>query len=411
MLAAGMLLAAGAVAPAAQDAARERLEALIAETNALEVFRVEFTLESPAKPEENTSVRIDYSAPDSIRLTMQGLEGSLAMGMHDDVLWMDQNVEGQDPMQVRLDFLDRGGPSEEVAAVLDDPFWRGSDVYEVVLNCKLEFDAESDKNDFQLSVSRAVFGGASDAPLLGWLDAMGSLDGELTLEDGDLVRRSRRAEMRVDGESGFLSSLTLTSAEGKEQRIVLARLDLDPEFEAGLFDVPAPDASARDASEQMRQALMTPQLLREYALKHVHRLLDEGGRRFDDEVHDALERFLVTYYDVKLARATGRWVESYSNWTVEYGDWLRSQLQAGVAREELVAAAATRRAAIVDETEQGVELMRSSMPADPEELADSADWRVIRDVENEVLDARFEALVVRPVLDAFDARVDEALGS
>jgi len=146
-------------------------------------------------------------------------------------------------------------------------------------------------------------------------------------------------------------------------------------------------------------------------MRFVHRLLDKGERRFDDEVHDELERFLVALYVPKIRESCAKLIEQKRAWSIEYGTWIRSQLQGGRARAEVEQLTEHSRTELIKEVEEWRAAILHIVPDDPDELAESRPWHSIRALEDEVLETQFDAWISQPILDDFDARTEEAFNS
>jgi hypothetical protein len=388
--------------------ARERLEALLESTNRLEHFHAEFAIDTGTDMGMG-HVWIDFRAPGSILMRVETPVGSMSMGCSGDLLWMHSEAEGEPAQEGRLDFLDRSGPCADAAAILREAFWNSSKGPDVFLKLDWSLDTELDKHDFEISVGRAIVSLGSSAGLLGWLTTMKKLDGELTLEGDELVHRSPRAEARVDADTGFLKRLTLVSAGGERLSYELTTLELEAAPDEQLFAIPDPDPSAKDLSEVMHRGLMSRQHLRKHALDHVNRAMGGEEGRVDSEVHAELQRFLTALYDPMITERWAAWLEESQRWSREYTDSLRAELQSGASKDDLDVAAQEKRVVMAAQLDQARATLLEGVPADSGQDADATHWRAIRELENEVLDARFDALVAKPMLDDFDARVDAAL--
>lgn len=390
----------------APQSPRERLDALIESTNGLEHFSVEYSAEGT---EMLSRVRIDYKAPDSIRLRMEAPQGLVTWGRSGSMLWMQASGSGGAPTFSQVDLLDRGGACEEAIAIIGESGWTRLDGPEVELSWGWKFNPDLNKTDLEISVSTGIAISHDHVRLLGWLHNIEHLDGELTLEDDALVHRSTRAEAHVDGVTGFLRRLIVTSAEGVNMEVTLEALDLDVPPEDSCFVPPQPDLAAIDQSITLRNRATSRPYVRRAALQHVHRLLDKGQRQFDQQLHDDLERFFGALYDSKLTGEMEEWMGSTKQGAIEFSAWIREQRQAGHSLEHLEAAAEKRRG----ELEATIDSLRADLaqiiPTDFPNYPESRHWKAIRDLEDEVLLVRFNALVANPILDDFDARVDGAL--
>jgi hypothetical protein len=384
---------------------RERLEALIESTNELEHFSVEYALQGKKGVGK---LWVEYLAPRSIRLRMETPAGEMRCGCANDVLWMhSSSSEGREEM--RVDLLDRGGDCEDAIAVLRGNSWYPSEGPEVWFELSLSIDPKSGMLTPRLSFFHATVGSESHVRLLPWLHSIEHMEGELTVEGEEVVHRITGAEARIDIESGFLNRLVFTSPDGVERGIELVSIDLDTPPESDRFLPPQSDPTAVDTSEDSRNSMLSRYQVRLTALRYVHGKLEGAERHFDDELHDELESFFIALYDSKITGDLEDWIQRQQEYAIKYADWIRLELQSGRPLEELETAASVRRG----ELDAGMQLMRAKVttlpPADPERYADSDHWRAIRDLENEVLLARYDVLIVRPILDNFDARVDEAL--
>jgi hypothetical protein len=407
----GPILLLALIPPQAEapPSARERLEALIESTNRLEHFSAEYALERDGKA---IRVLIDYVAPRSFRMCIWAPGGESYMGCVDDVFWMTTRTleSPRRASRAKLDLLDREGELESALAVLEEDFWSAGDGPRVNVVMTWGFDQETDKTALEFSISAPTLGKIERHPLLGWLSTMQTLGGDLVIEGDELVHRSERASAHVDVATGFLTKLIVTSGEGLDQTIELVSLDLETQPQSSTFEELSAEADAEDLTDDVRARILTRDLVRSVALKHVHGLLKRGEEDWDEDVRHEIRRLAAALYEPYIARMLGGWVEQRRAYWLEFADGLRKDLESGVSREDLLAKAEEQRGLLVEELASGRSRILSNVPADSTELAGEADWLRIRALEDEVLGGVFDALVGGPVFESFDEAIASALG-
>ncbi len=401
-----LLLAVGGLTPPTNDAARERLEALIESTNRLEHFHAEYR---STRDGSAGHLKLDYRARGGIRVRGASPKGTMDSGIADGVLWLSSELKAMGRFWAEVDLLDRGGDLEPVLALLREEFWRPPGGAEVSVGFGWGLNAESDHIEPAVDVHQTFVGGDDHAALLGWLHTLRHADGDLVIEDEALVYRADGVHCRVDLRTGFLEQLVLISEDGSELSLALERLDLDDAPADSVFETPTPPPDAEDVSDQVRDSILSPGELRHRALGYVHDLLEREDRDLDGRLRDELRRFLNELFRPSAIRSLADFVERVQASSQEFADWVRDSLAAGRPKSEAQEAIAERRRQLEVQVERGRSKYLEQLP-DLEDLADTPAWRAIRELEDEALEESYEAALARPVLEHFEQAIDEALG-
>lgn len=396
LLALAAVPAAQEAAGAAEDAARARLDELIASTNDLKGFRAEYVLRRGE--EELGRIELVYSATDRLLMTNRSPKGSARVGIAEGRLWMDSESPGAGPMAGVLELDDRGGTFEAAMAVLEQGFPRPPGQVDVGVRLLWGVNAATDKTEFDLQVAWVRTG---EERLLGWLQTMRMLEGRLTLEGGKLVHVSPRVRAEVDTANGFLTLLHMVGAEGEARDLTLAALDLEGPFLADAFLRPEPAEGARDVSEQLRRQMLSPSALRNECLLHVDALL-RLGKPFDETARADLRRFLTELHRPVLVGNVERWKAGVAQGIAEFSSELDQRRQAGAAQAELQTAIDERRKSIVESLDDTLVKLRSSLEGATRNTKPSEHWAEVRKIEDEVVGEIFQREIAEPLLAGFD---------
>jgi hypothetical protein len=214
----------------------------------------------------------------------------------------------------------------------------------------------------------------------------------------------------VNARTGFLEELVLEPPGGMMVRVSLVQYETGSIPDARHFDVPDRDTSADDLSEWAQARTCTCIRLRKAAMDHVQRVLLRGNPLTRERALDELRRFLVALYDPEILEAWGSWLEDSPRLLGAWTGQLRSLENAGASMYSLALAVALHRGVIAGSLEVFRSRLGERLPADPEEYFDLPAWHEVHDLELSLFQARFDALIKKPILEELDRRVGEALG-
>lgn len=390
---------------AAPYGAREELEGLIEQTNGLAHFHVEYAVRIE---DEVSQLTIDYLAPYSMHIRQEWTSLDAYYVCNQDTFWHRAVPDSSEASEARFDLRDRSGPCEAAIALLDDCSWKAIDGPRVFFDMPWDLDSERRPTDSRFSIGMARYG-EPNGSLLGWLAALQQADGQLSIEGAELVHRGPRSTTHVDTATGFLRRLHLTVPGKKPVTFELLTLDLAAAPHEELFATPEPFPGASDVTLRWRGWYVSRLRLRRLALERVHGLLERGERRLDDGLRDELERFLAALHDPEITRMWGGWLADARTWTAETADWFRWERRKGVPVDKLQIHVDKDHAKIVRDLDTSRGRVREDLPDDPAAFADSPHWRALRELEDAVLDARFDALIAEPMIEEFDRQLDAAL--
>lgn len=398
MIPALLALAVCAAPQEGADAARERLQALVASTNDLKGFRAVYLL---ARGEEELGrVELSYLAPDRLLLTNRSDQGWADVCLDGERLWMASESPGAGELAGAFALDDAGGVFEEALSELAETFPRPEGQVDVSVRLAWGVNLESDKTEFDLSVSYVR---AGEERLLGWLQTMLAAEGELALENGMLVHTMPRVRAEVDAQTGFLKSLLLTGSDGEVRDLRLVELDLEGPFDGDRFLRPEPSEAARDISDALRAQVIKPASLRADCLLQIDSEL-KRGRAWDEATKAGTRDFLAALHRPVLAANVARWRASVLKGIDEFAAELDAKRQEGVDEAELTETIDARRAQLVESTAETRTRLVESLAAATRNDAPSAHWVDVRSLEDEVLAELFREEVEEPLLAAFDER-------
>jgi hypothetical protein len=320
------------------------------------------------------------------------------VGIAEGRLWMESESPGAGAMAGVLELDDRGGMFESAMSVLEQAFPRPPEQVDVGIGLKWGVDPKTDKTEFDLKVAWVRTG---EERLLGWLQTMRTLEGQLTLEEGKLVHVSQRVRAEVDAATGFLSRLHMLGAEGEARELSLVALDLKGPFPADAFLRPEPAEGVRDVSEQLRRQMLSPSELRSESLLHVDTLL-RLGKPFDERARADLRRFLTELHRPVLVGNVESRKAHIQQGIAEFAAELDQRRQAGAAQAELQTVIDERRATLVASLEETLAKLRGSLEGATRNPQPSEHWAEVRRIEDEVLGEIFQREIAEPLLAEFD---------
>lgn len=387
---------AAPVQGAAPDAARARLDELIAATNDLPHFRAEYVLRRGE--EELGRIELAYLASDKLVMSNRSDKGAASVGIDGERLWMDSDAPGSGAVVGALELDDHGGTFEQALAVLARAFPRPPEQVDVGVRFQWGIDPQSDKTEFDLQVAWVRTG---EERLLGWLQTVRNMQGELSLADGTLLHVSPRVRAEIDAATGFLRRLHMVGAEGEARELSLVSLDLEAPAPAQAFARPAVPEGARDLSEQLRRQMFAPAALRSECLLHVDALLRDG-RAWDESARADLRSFLEALHRPVLAANVERWESGVLAGIEEFSAELAGRRQAGDAEADLQRVVDERRATLVSSLDETLAKLRASLESATRNPRPSQHWADVRKLEDEVMGDLFRVEVAEPLLAAFD---------
>jgi hypothetical protein len=396
MIPALLALALGAAPQQGAEAARARLEELIASTNDLPGFRAEYVLRRGE--EELGRIELVYRAPDRLVMSNRSDKGWARVGLDGERLWMDSESGAAGALAGAFELDDHGGPFEEAMAVLERAFPRPPEQVDVGVRLSWGVNAETDKTEFDLQIAWVRTG---EERLLGWLHTLRTLEGGLSLEGDALVHVSPRVRAEVDAQSGFLRRLHMVGAEGEARELALESLDVQGPLADELFARPSPAEGARDVSAQLREQMFKPAALRSESLLHIDALLREG-RAFDERARADLRLFLEALHRPVLQANVARWRAGVLEGIAEFSAEIAQRRQAGDAEADLRAVIDERRAQLVTSVDETLAKLRASLETATRNPRPSQHWVEVRSIEDEVLGKMYGTEVAEPLLAAFD---------
>ena len=338
-------LALAAQDPPAPPPLAERIDALIAKTNACEHFVATYKFWN--KDGEQGQVRLAYRAPDLGLFEMQGGKSGLQQyvtagtivirGRNDDGSTMAATIKSVG-LQNQL--------SESASAWLEEYFPRKAGAPRREPRSGLVFRISVDNNCEGLTVNLGL--GSGD--LLAWLQEMKRRPAQVAPDAGaanDLVYTPcEQARLVVSAESGFVTRLEKLTAEGTNVRIQFVSLDLDGPLDATIFTPPPPAPGAQDMSaayEAMSSAAMFTQV-RGDVYRALARRLDEELlvwndesrakiqkllRRVDEELVGAANAPMIAHLEERVDSLASELEQKLTGASPE----LRQQVQAGASKD------------------------------------------------------------------------------
>jgi hypothetical protein len=419
ILAAFVLCAAPVQEAGAEPTAASVLDELIARTNALKSFLARYHL----KKGEEVDVRFELAwlAPDRMRLVIeQGAEGELQLAR----TWIlgsrlaVRSSRGDGEVFGELEFAHPPEPAAGILSALQSAFQRAPTGLGPGPQAVLAWgiDTESDKAEFDL---RLVYQSEDRRALLGWLDAARRSDDALTLDEQHVVTRDAlgRTEARISRTTGFVDHLRLVGTDGTTAELQIESLELDPELEASLFEVPAPAEDAQDMfPDPVKAAFGGLSGLRRLAYAWADDALASGRRTWDETAQKDWRAAIELLQVASLERVHADMHKTVSERSDLLAKALREALgkaapdDAGI-RAELREKVAPQRESLVTaldgELARYLEVLAKPVLREP----GSAHMADLGQIEREIVQRLFDGHVRQPLLGLYDSRIRDVLGS
>jgi outer membrane lipoprotein-sorting protein len=408
-----------------QDAAAEAtpeavLDQLIARTNALKSFRASYHF----KKGDEVDVRFElvYQAPDRMRLEIQqGSEPQLQTArtwvIGSRLIVRSTRGGGGGEVFGELDFEHPPEPALGILVALESAFQREPTGLGPGPQAVLAWgvDSGSDKAEFDL---RLVYQSEDRRALLSWLDSARRSKDELALDEDFVLWRDAkgRTEARIARKSGFVEHLHLLGSDGTEASLDLVSVELDPDLDAALFEIPAPAKGATDMfPDPIKAAFGGLPGLRRIAYGWADDALESGRRAWDEALQNDWRETMQLLQNASLDRVHEGMEKTVSE---------RSNALAAALREALGKAAPGDTQVLADLRDQAARQRETLVGAIDQELARYQEVLakpVLRDpgsehvpellsIERAIVARDFDARVRQPLLELYDAKVREVLG-
>ncbi len=391
--------------PPAQTPA-ERVDALIAKTNAYEHFVATYKVRD--KQGEESEMRFCFRAPDHGLLDMRSAKSSMQQFFEGQTIVIRGHSDaGPDTVATIHSLGVQQQLAESAMTALDEVFPRKSAASAPEgrngLNWRISVGADCEGLNISL--------GTGSGELLGWLQDMRRQPEQLSAAGAtELVfRPCEKARLVLSAETGFVSKLEKLLPQGPELRMQLVSLDLEAPASDAFFTPPPPAAGAKDESESyeaMTLAVMFVQV-RGDLFRRIGRRIDERQIEWNDESRAKLCK-LVRRVDGELLTAANGQVIARLERNV---DALAQALQEKLAsagpelRAELKAGAGRDRAGLEKHLQQVAEKVLAQKPSGLGcKLRPSLDEDLLA-LEEPILREIYAESVTKPLLARYDEKV------
>jgi hypothetical protein len=379
------------------------LDDLIARSAAVTSFTARYTLTVKPKQEEApkaTSIRLDFAAPDRIRLEQSSGEQRMSMWCVGDVLALDVGG-GKTPLHARIDwkaeYAALSGIEDALHALRPDAPKRALQPGGVV-NMRWSFDDKAQKAIYTLE---AAVADERRTPF-GWLETLDQKEAPAR-EDGELLRFATDAgafDATLAKDTGVLRELSGRSPNG-EFRLALDSIELDRDVPQERFTVPAPAEGSRDVAPELLKGL------RRSAESGLRRRIysaiafEPEGERWNAERRARIESVLRPFHERAVLGVVATWKERAAKIQTGVSGRLRKMRAAGNADSE-VEAVREREIAQLEKQLAGLEAdfdKRLLAPSDASTLPRTAE---LLELERQVVLDVFRRLVREPALAEFE---------
>jgi hypothetical protein len=385
---------------------------LIRKTNALQSFVAVYRASRPESSERIT-VRMEYLAPDNMKLDFSG---STIVSMRAGVMDLRSAVAGEPPNFVHVPMAEMASErSLALAAVVHTEFPALAKEWTSTWDCggqlllSVSPSADGTAENVDLSLSYAC----PRKALLGWLETLPAGGAGTSQDDEHVVFPTPAGGVvTLNTRSGFVESLAKKNENG-EAAFRLESLDVAPKLTAESFAVPAPSAAAIDGSAP-------------FAGRWHEMLTAMGGRRFvgwvservadkklawdaDARVH--ARKALGVLYTDGIALESQPWMAATQDRVEKFATWLAQRyaaLPAGdkAKREEIDATIKEARATLVKTLDQMLENRVAGLNIPEETVPDAELRQSLLELEQGATRSAFAKALHEPAVASFDERIE-----
>jgi hypothetical protein len=386
-------------APAKQDSAAI-LDQLIERSRAVKSFSATY-LVTRSDQEGSAKIRLDYRAPEDLRMDMETDKGTLSTWSLGDIL----DVRGAFDGKQSGFHLDNGPIRAELQPIEDQlqrnfPIAKSPDRQRrSVVPTTWSINRTTNKLDYEMSI-----GTLDAATTFGWLETIKKKQADL-VEDGEQLRCSTddgRADVVLSKTSGFLEKLFFRKPESTStMTIALESLVLDEAIDPARFEVPPLAAGVGDASADQRKAA------EQSARMDLHdRVWSRATHacamaEVDSDLRARFESTLKPLCELTCHAGFDAWLASTRKNVDKFAAFLRQKDEAGVSKEDLDQTRDDYRSMLIT-TLDGIETPLGTNLKVPKATADAACGPKLLDIEHKLVKSVFRELVRKPILDEFE---------
>jgi hypothetical protein len=299
-------------APKKEAAATSVLDELIEKSKKISAFSATFTMLHGDDPSP-TTIRCEYRAPATIRLTIAAEDGTLTTWCIDGVTVM--RSSGKDaPVHARVDSRAFTTNCDSINGALKREFGKpawDSGPAQASLSMSWSFDTAAQEGNFSLS-GGAFFGPSSP---FGWLETLRRKNVESTVA-GDLIRFTTdegHDDIAIGRADGFLHEFIGRSPDS-QLKLRLESVVVDPAEPLGKVDFPSDQPEGDDLSAKFRSALERIQIqsMREGVYGVIVAATDEEP--WDADARARIERSLQPLSDWMVHFQGNAWMAQMHRW-------------------------------------------------------------------------------------------------
>ena len=414
-------LAPASQAPAQEAALLERLDALIAKTNAYEHFVAHYRLHS--RTGEEGELLLCYRAPDWAKVELKVKDSPAQFAMLDGTLNMRMHPkEGKSCWATLPDM--RWGLSEleelrsRMQAALPDRFHvddlpSGSGV---LFSISLDETPPAGKEGLNFNLNFS----AGPTSRFTWLaEARGARKrNDLRAEEPGLIGYSSSPSVRIliSAESGLIQRAERREGDQSVAVLTLESLDLSTLPERAEFELPPAEAAAQDISEDARRSLGSGdvQQMRSLLYQALQKMSTEGRLRWDDQAREKILALLEAEHASLAGHVLGDARRKFSIAIEASAVDLRGKLASAEGRSDegrkgLAAQIGEQRKQLTERCATLATQYASLVFARLELRGTLAFRAELEELEKSVVARVFEQALTKPVLAEFDQKVAKQL--
>lgn len=395
----------------ADQAGRERLEALIRSTDALRSFVAEYSLSKPG--EEPQSMRIVYAAPGRGMIVSPGkmyfrlMDGFVDLRQLDDAKGSSfahfEFARANEARYRRFEDVLRA----QFSALADKEFTPTA--CGPVLGLRIAQPGEIHSGEERTAEFQFSFQCPGDERLRWLRDFQQRADGKSIDADHLQFDAANGAAVVLSLRTGFVESVVRDVAAGRVE-IRLKELELDQELDGAAFELPVPGTGWTDLSTAMARGMHVGQTLRlrQVVMSSLGRLVEKGALVWDETQAGHLEALLTALHSDSLALEREAWIADVRRSIDEYAAWLEAAFER--APEAAPEASARLERDAIEWRQKLAENVRSARTRYVEGCAASSAPKSefeqsFRACERKAADLAFGTVVEKPMLEHFDEQV------
>lgn len=383
--------------------ARALLEELIERSRAIKSFsaqlRVKPTSESP------TTIRIDYFAPDVIRVETTDEESSASSWCRGSVLCIRSRDHARS-WHARIDTAGIAAEMRPIEEALDREFpaanaWNAAPSGRILIDATFDASRNEGYLDFKCMVISDT-----ESPF-GWLPLLRDRRGKLEIDADHLLFHSEdgRVDTKIAKATGFLEEIVAQGAADRSVTVTLESLTIDGAIDPDRLELPTGEPAGDDLSETYHRFFHGS--VREFERAHVYRRIGSAlpAGAIDAAARPMIEKVIVALVEVEQRHPMDHLIADMKGSIDERAAEMRSMRDAGSSTVVIANWVASAREQIKQSIERAAAQFATIRI--PDHLGSTEHDAALQAIELTVLTRQFDERCRVPLLAAFDKKTSQ----